>query len=380
MPTEETIINLGALIDTRLPEVKEKDHSIVELITSAAPVIWVEKKESQWRKFRDQNQSISTSCVANTARKMNQVNMSLKYPILLDFSENSIFDFRSNKPGEGMIGMDCFDIWHNRGMTLEAFMPGQNMSDAEMDAVPLDEFGKQVGLNFRISGHADLPKQNIEIIASTIQATGKAVMVWYYFNGAEWSLLIPNVQDTSLDLYAPETLRHSVTAVDFFLYKVNGRLQKCLLIEDSAHFGGKTRRIITEDFHKSRNWFAHWATTYKYIDATDPEPSPIPLPEKPHHTFSVDLEFIPLDDLGEISDIPKNERQKADTIALQNILKYEGFFPANQASSGYYGAVTRRAVRKFQEKYGIATPAEIAALDGKRVGPATRAKLNQIYG
>ena len=57
----------------------------------------------------------------------------------------------------------------------------------------------------------------------------------------------------------------------------------------------------------------------------------------------------------------------ADVEALQAFLGVE--------SSGYYGALTRKAVQAFQEQYGIARQGEPGYGD---VGPATRAKLREV--
>lgn len=69
----------------------------------------------------------------------------------------------------------------------------------------------------------------------------------------------------------------------------------------------------------------------------------------------------------------------ADIAALQKIMKLEGFFPKNLAETGYYGNTTAKCVFDFQVKYNIASMAEIRSLQGKSVGPKTRAKLNSLY-
>ncbi len=87
-----------------------------------------------------------------------------------------------------------------------------------------------------------------------------------------------------------------------------------------------------------------------------------PATEKPKYMFNTDLEF------GQTNDEVK---------ALQDCLKWEGLFPTNAESTGYFGAVTKKSVQGFQVKYFITTP------EGSgygRVGPKTREKLNSIYG
>lgn len=46
--------------------------------------------------------------------------------------------------------------------------------------------------------------------------------------------------------------------------------------------------------------------------------------------------------------------QSVAVVQLQNTLKAQGFFPANVASTGYYGAVTETAVRNYQQATGLA--------------------------
>jgi peptidoglycan hydrolase-like protein with peptidoglycan-binding domain len=62
---------------------------------------------------------------------------------------------------------------------------------------------------------------------------------------------------------------------------------------------------------------------------------------------------------------------------LQNILKKLGFFPINIQPNGYFGPATLKAVEAFQVQYNIANPTDSSY---GHVGPATRAKLNELNG
>jgi len=64
----------------------------------------------------------------------------------------------------------------------------------------------------------------------------------------------------------------------------------------------------------------------------------------------------------------------SDVQRLQQMLVNEGVYPEAMIT-GTFGAFTRAAVQRFQEKYGIAAP---GTLGYGEVGPATRAKLNQL--
>ena len=83
---------------------------------------------------------------------------------------------------------------------------------------------------------------------------------------------------------------------------------------------------------------------------------------KPIHTFAHNLK------MGEQNDEIK---------ALQEALRYLGYFKYPIAT-GYYGRITADAVRAFQYRYQVASPEELLAVDGKNVGPKTRAQLNLL--
>jgi len=64
----------------------------------------------------------------------------------------------------------------------------------------------------------------------------------------------------------------------------------------------------------------------------------------------------------------------SDVQRLQQMLVNEGVYPEAMIT-GTFGAFTRAAVQRFQEKYGIAAP---GTLGYGEVGPAKRAKMNQL--
>ncbi len=65
-----------------------------------------------------------------------------------------------------------------------------------------------------------------------------------------------------------------------------------------------------------------------------------------------------------------------DVSKLQEALKTDSSIYPEGVVSGYFGPATLKAVKKFQEKYGLASP---GAAGYGTVGPKTRAKLNELY-
>lgn len=350
----------GALLDTRSPQEQLKDYLFTEAVTEPESVEWIEKDPKDWRKFPIFDQNGSGSCVAQTMAKLLGILYWLKNKDYVHFSATDIYQRRANKPYAGMAGVDAFNI-ARQGVTLEVLAPSQKLTDEQMDSVVLEQYKREVGNVFKIENYLVMPVGDIDIIASTIKKTGKGVMVWFYFSDGltpkEWTE-VPEVKHPNLSVSGSKTARHSVTAVDYTLYKG----QKALIIEDSWGIGHALngQRVITEDFFTARNFFAAYPIGfdfgYKYT------------PDKPEYEFDNDLEFS-----------NKFTRPNDDVVALQDILKFEGLFPVNIESSGFYGAITAKAVDAFQRKHKVAPYYELDALQGKRVGEKTREVLNDLY-
>lgn len=346
-------IQSGALIDKRPVSEKEKDWKFREVVASADPVNWIEKPQDQWRKFPIFNQNGSGSCVAQTEAKELGIMRYLKDGNYVHFSASDIYQRRANRPESGMNAIDARKI-ATTGTTLEVLAPSQNLSDPQMDAQEIEPYKREVGKVFSISNYIEDPTKSIDTIASIIQKTQKGVMVWFYFEAQEWREK-PVVINHNLDLTNPITLRHSVCAVDYLMLPTG---EKALIIEDSwgTSYGMAGQRIIDECFFANRNWYAGHLINFKFDDQ-----SPAP---RPHHVFLTDLVF--------------NQSTGSEVVALQECLKYEGLFPQNAESTGYFGGITLKAVKDFQIKHSITGPWDTAGYG--RVGPKTRGKLNLIYG
>lgn len=65
-----------------------------------------------------------------------------------------------------------------------------------------------------------------------------------------------------------------------------------------------------------------------------------------------------------------------DVRRLQTLLASDKDVYPEGTISGYYGSLTKKAVRRFQVKYGVATPSDLGY---GNVGPKTRAKLKEVF-
>lgn len=323
---------LGALIDPRPLEEQKKDPQFAEIVTKAANVSWTKKDPATFRVFGSQDQSSSCSCVAHSGRKSLRVLFNVNHGLDLDFSAADIYRRRSNFPDQGMSGPDLVRITGD-GVQLNALMPSDRLNEYGMNNPKILPGAQEVADYFRVPKWIILPTGDIEAIASVIQQTGKAPVLFQFFTDKEWSQYQPTI-DAPHSLTEKDILRHGVCAVDFTL---NEQGTKCLVIDDSAHFGGLDRRLLTEEVIRSRNYWAAYPMRFKF----DPDTSSRP-------TFT-----------------------DGNVVSLQDCLKYEAVFPSNVGSTGVYGSITSDAVKAFQAKYQLS----ITGL----INPETRAKLHELF-
>ncbi len=339
----------GLLPDTRTPAEKAKDYRYEEVASATAPkVTWIAKQPDQWKSYPIYNQDGSSSCVAFATAKVLGIEQTLDGKAFLNFSKRFIYSQRVNKPGEGMIFTNALDIVRLFGDCPEGMMPGENVGEGSMNFCDDRSLEiEQMALAFKEIGYAQIP-YDIDTIAGIMASKpGKPILIGLSFNYDEWTD-VPTIRTNN-----PQ-LRHAIAAVDYCLW--NGK--KALIIEDSwgPTYGLQGRRVITEDFLERRLIFAGY-----FLDLSK-DPQQVP---KPQHTFNKVLKL--------------NVRKSVDVVALQNVLKYEGFFPYKQNSSGNYFELTRKGVLAFMRKYKVATEAEIVNNNGEQVGPKTLAKLNELY-
>jgi hypothetical protein len=325
--------NPGAILPSQ--EEMQTVNEFKEIVASANSVTWKPLDTSRLPEYGLYNQDGSSSCVMATLALMCSILYFLRTGQWVRFSFWWFYTQRRNKPGLGSIATDAFKIWKEKGALPDEFMPSDNKSETEVNKPIPYEWLKNVAQSFMGSEPIYLPIKDIDTVASVIQTTGKPVMVWFRFSNAEWSA-VPAVLGTS----APSC--HSVTAIPpngdttmtFGLYEG----EKAIVIQDSwgkylNTFNGK--RIIKESYFKNRNVLAAYVMNFKFDT----------IAAKPLYDGSVK--------------------------SLQDCLKYEGFFPTNVDSTGYFGNITKDAVIKFQRKYGI-DPIGI-------VGPITKKKLTELF-
>jgi hypothetical protein len=319
-----TVTDTGALPHVPQPN----DIHFNDVVASANPVNWITK--TSYRMFPDLNQYYSSECGAFSARKYLGIHFQQKYGHWIDFEEADIYQRRVNRPQLGMNLSDIFSIL-SKGVTLKTLTNVKNQTDADADNALIEQFEHDVGSVFSITGTpVYINAGDIDTIASVIQTTGKGVIIMVYFLPEEWGRYVPQVLDTTINQTSPNTLKHYVVATDYTLY--NG--QKCLVIEDSAWFGGINRRVVTEAFLKARNIANAYGMNFKFENSAMPK-----------YTGSI--------------------------ISFQQCMQAISLFPTNVATVEIFGPLSQKACKDFQTKYQLPVTGQIDSL--------TVTKLYQLF-
>ena len=309
--------------------------SIDEVLAESAVVNWQKKTMSGLVDYPIWNQAGSSACVAFSKAKQISIRVLQMTGVWIDFSPASIYQLRANKPGGGMNIANANEIVNKTGVTLEALMKSQNLSEAQINTIKRTPVANLVANAFAeaVVRYLYVPV-DIDRIAQTIES-GKAVSLLIYATADEYSRLRPVVINQNLT-YEQAPIRHEIDGVDYFLDH-NG--VKIIYINDSAHFGGLPVREFTADFLHKRCILADALDIFTF--------EPDLVVSKPSYTDSI--------------------------VSLQQCLRYDGSFPNDVDFIENFGPVTKEAVMKFQRKYNL-HPTGVPS-----VGPLTKAKLLELF-
>lgn len=311
----------GANIDTRSPQAKAEDIVFDDIVGKADAVLWKEKWPNV-RRYPDYNQYRSFTCGANALSKSQGIHFALKYGYL-PFSRPDIYQRRTNRPGEGMIMWDMFEI-ASKWLVPTSFTAEEAsnlLKDTDYEALPIDQWAKDINL-FSVKGNVKLAN-DLETIASVIQTTGKAPILLTYFTAGEWSKEIPYIVESTLKVMDSSALRHFVTIVDFTLHKG----VKYLVVEDSAWFGGYNRRLLSEEWIKIRGYEIRYGMNFRFE--------------------------------------PKGDKPSYDGVTIisaQECLRYLSYFPSNISLVEALGPITRQSLSKFQRAQGLPVTSKLDPL------------------
>lgn len=333
---DDTLINLGAALpDTRPVEERNKDYKDDELAAASAREPFTHKriKELAGTVF---NQWYVGSCVPHGFLT------ALEYAGIITAKEIKsqlrAYRKRSNYPGEGSIAVDMWEKIKSGVSPNKDFPTPEKFREEQAAAMPL-VMGEPV-LKDRFN-YFEITDPNR--IAGYV-AAGKPVPVFIYASKNEWAREYVDVRD-NVSIGNAE-VRHCVCLVPEGDFTEDGT--QYFAVHDSAKFGNRHLRYVSLEFILKRTYYAARIEKKGQV-----EPVPVPPPsDKP----TVPCE---LGDRGEA------------VLNLQAFLIADGKL-APQYATGYYGALTAKAVLWYQlskwQQFTSTIP-ELLELKGEAWGP-----------
>ena len=299
----------------------EKAYKAEELYSSFDAVVWTEKKPEEWKRFLPiRNQNGTSACVGYAVATMLGAENYLEESKFINLSPRSIYA-RGYQPEGGMFYEKALSIGSENGATLESLLPSELKKEEDIRKLDDEkESDRIIGKIYKGGKFIYLPK-DIDSVASFIQK-GKAIAIGTRFNSGGFN-------NGEIVLAENGTYGHAITGIDFTLWKG----EKAIVFQnswgDKWGFGGLG--IITETQFKSGGY----VLSAYYEELKNEIKTGIKPRLKLYSTMKVG------DSNGEV-------------IKLQIMLQYFGFFPSDIKCTGYYGGITRQAVKDYQLKNGLA--------------------------
>jgi hypothetical protein len=334
----------GVIEDPRSKAEKLKDYDDRELAFGS--VSYLTRKEADKSKTlypnRDQKSTYSCVCFA-TVTALYDTEKEILSPAFL-------YTQRKNKPEEGSYYHNIADMCVEQGVCKESILPTPT-KEKGINAVKITKEAREEAQTFKQQSYLWIKEVSIDSIATKLNA-GIPVVIGIWSNSKEWSMETPEILDPKLTK-EKATVHHAITALPYSGHTYKGK--KYFIIQDSAKFGKKTFRYVSED------WVAKRVTLGIYfIDLQVSEPQKL----------SFKYEWTRNLTIG---------NEGTDVKLLQRALQELGFFPDNIEPTGFFAGITRQAVKDFQEANANAILAFFGLTKGTGVfADRTRSLLNKI--
>lgn len=352
----------GLLEDTRNKAEKDKDWRISEVYQPLASGVtfspFRDVTLGDWAFYSPRNQGQSNSCVANSMAKVLEVKKFGQSKELVKFSHAPIYKKRANKPHAGMAMIDALKIVVASSSCKETDFPSELKTDEQLDASPFPVNYEE--LNNIIKPNTYLTESFMSFKdAADLVNKEKAIVIFVSTDNANYTKrAIPQAGGRN------GNINHAITVVDAITYEG----VDYLVAEDSWGIGfiektdplstlcsNRGQRLLTKEFWNDAVYNVGLPTRFEY-NVTD------------GNVINKSDPFYSVMKFGDDS---------YDVKRLQEYLKKKGLFPSNTNTTTYYGNITARAVYAFQTANNVASPSELLALQGKRVGQKTLDFINK---
>ncbi len=317
------------------------------------------------------NQMALGACVGHAGgkygQKMNQAETAQVTPMSARFLY-ALSKCADGISGEGTYPRITMQQWQKYGCATEATVPNDTTLDHEtyvyhrtIANLPAQAFAE--ALEYAIKSYAFPGITDQELQNAILNTNGCMLMLEV---GPEW-WTAPNGAGSwaAADILPLRKPSQILGSHEVYLYGYD-------------HVNGKLRLWFFNSW--SRDWGMNGVGNFMYED---------------YAAFlqeSVTAVDLPNDWLNHLHDLPKPNTfthnfqsplkygDKGDEVkALQMALYQDGELKVDPSIFGNYLGLTAAAVKAFQLKYNVASPAEIEAIAGKSVGPKTRTALNLLF-
>jgi peptidoglycan hydrolase-like protein with peptidoglycan-binding domain len=335
----------GLLEDPRRPEERSKDYQTAELFGTEEVSfidfeVWKDLPANKdfLSKLPVYNQNGSSACVAYSLALIATINNLKEEGRALRYSPRGIYARRQNKPTPGMWFQNGAELFRDYGVVFEELLPSNGLNEEAMNK--LDDYLPSFDLVGKIYGAKNYFWLRTFDEVVSVLAKGFPVQIGVRFNKGEWGkLLVPQTQTQATSIY-DLAYGHSIVALPYSYF--NYQSKRAVLVQDSwgEGIGWNGRRILTEDWFASPYrfqgglWYEDLANlqVFNEIKATA---------QLPKYQWTRNLT---------IGDTGEDVRMLQ--LALGMIQGKDGtyLFPLmTRTPTGYFGGLTRSAIKGFQE-------------------------------
>lgn len=239
----------------------------------------------------------------------------------------------------GSAGRDNADVFKKQGVARESVLSSEPPTEANLtkaeDITPLvrEDAKLSISISYAQTG------TDINTVAQALRDNNGVILGINGENNNTWTTAFPR---------PPKNIqwRHWVYASGARMVKGKKAIE--IINSWGDKIGNDGHQFLSQDYFESRNVWSGWTHVLKTIK-TPP--------------FKIDMSY------GQSS----KEIQR-----LQIFLKRIGYFSVSQATTGYYGDVTRSSIFHFQIDHVPLSLYESTILQGKICGKKTRDKLNTL--
>lgn len=312
----------GVLDDPRSEDAKNKDWVHEERTGLAALNPFANQQTTESPYFYE-NQNRTFSCVPHAVGLSLAIERKADTGQYVRIAQMFPYRLRSNFNDEGSYPQNIADIYKKYGAPLFTTLPTPQ-SEQQANAIVLNAQEYTEAEIFKGSNYWTIKNNfnDIDTLASIAQ-DGHGVYILIYGLQDEWGRDYPIIQDLNLKLSPNTEIRHAVCVLPKSGFIKDGI--KYITIQDSAWFGAKKIRHLSEDWVKRRVYAAgYWDKVVELEGGSVPK-----------YTFTKTLKY---------------GATGSEVKALQQLLISERLLPANCLTGAFYGR-TLAALHAFQNKY-----------------------------